>query len=448
MRFKHIQMFLFALLVSACSTVGLPELKAPASWSRTSTPNAAVPNPAWWDKLQLSGLSELLAKSLQRSPSVAQAQARLREAKGLQRQAQSALWPRLDLQVGVNEQANDGRGLRRTGGLEAAYALDIFGANRATAAAATANVQAAQADLSLARVNLAAAVVRAYGQLAAQQVIVAASLKIEATTASSQELINARAVAGVASPLEVARVTEQQAATAAQTAQAKQTAAETMALLASLSGLPLKEIQTRAEVLAATPAPTLVQQVSATIVLATPLEVLQQRPDLQRARASLATQLAARDATRALRWPSITLGSVFGLGGWSSTARTVAANAALPLLNFGAIRGSIEAADARASQALIAYEATLNNALTDVETSLAQWNEANILLAQQLAALAAAQRAEAVVAARTQAGLESPLALPAATQATAVATSRLAQAQASYVASYADLFVALAGSTD
>lgn len=120
----------------------------------------------------------------------------------------------------------------------------------------------------------------------------------------------------------------------------------------------------------------------AVVGLGTPAELLERRPDVRAAELGLqAAQLDVK-AARAAFYPSLGLEMGVGLDAFSlarlptpeSLAYGVAGGLLSPLLNRSAQRSAYLAANARQSQAVLAYEQTLVRAYAEVATAQAQLN--------------------------------------------------------------------------
>ena len=107
-------------------------------------------------------------------------------------------------------------------------------------------------------------------------------------------------------------------------------------------------------------------------------------------------QTSLTEAEVANLFPSITLGAFFGVADnvlidptkiWST-----AISAAVTLLDFGRIRGGIDAAEARETQAYEVWHKTVLQAVTDVETALTNYAHISERLVTLQAAMANAEK--------------------------------------------------------
>ena len=119
----------------------------------------------WWQAQGDPLLVELITAAQAVSPSVAQSLARIEAARANQALARSALLPNLGAQASASRgvsQPNTTVATTSQLGLQAAWELDLVGANRAVSNAALANLQGTQAQWHDARVSVAAEVANLY----------------------------------------------------------------------------------------------------------------------------------------------------------------------------------------------------------------------------------------------------------------------------------------------
>jgi multidrug efflux system outer membrane protein len=114
-------------------------------------------------------------------------------------------------------------------------------------------------------------------------------------------------------------------------------------------------------------------------VLDAPADIIRHRPDVAAAERSLAAATALQGVAVSKLYPKISISALIGsqrgefdLYRYNATHQIwdVAGDASFPLLNFGAIQGQINAADARQVQALHHYKQTVLAALGNIETDI------------------------------------------------------------------------------
>lgn len=109
------------------------------------------------------------------------------------------------------------------------------------------------------------------------------------------------------------------------------------------------------------------------IVALTPIDALQQRPDIQASERRLAQSTALSAAAFAGYFPKLSLEGFFGTAESSayggSSPWSVTFNALLPLLNFGRIESQVDIAEAQEKQAFYRFKQTVLLAVEEVEVS-------------------------------------------------------------------------------
>jgi len=393
--------------LSACATAPVPSSRPtlPEAWQSAPASASNAEDAYWRAATQDQVLQRLLADAGAVSD-VAIAQARVREAQALARSARAALFPSLTADIGL-QTAGAERGVGVTtssGSLAIAAPLDLFGAARARTGAAVARTQAAQADLSNARLSARRTAGQLYAALRSAQASRAAAERQTRDAEDSLRLARTRAGAGLDTGLAVA-----QAQSAADSARARIPAfaqAETQARLgleALLGQMPGALIAT----LAPSPAPTL----DVDRMLDMPAAVMARRPDIRAANARLAAAGLDARAAQADRWPTASLSAVLsetvasrGLDGASVTGGL---SLAATLFDFGRLQALAQAADARAEAEAAAYQQTIIDALADVETQADRLFRAQQEAAAARAAVASARDQAVLARARYTSGLSS-----------------------------------------
>src|SRR5579862_836277 len=200
-----------AVGLAACAalpTVGPKPTPTPiaslAAEKSLAAPTSDWPTDRWWETYGDPQLDALIDEALKGSPTLAQAEARLREADAQVAQGRAALLPSLDAtgEVGETEQSRVmgfpafiqqllPKGYQSQGkvALNASYDLDLFGKNRAALAQSVSQQQAARADAAQARLTLSTAVAQAYGDLARLGAERAAAAAAVRNRQESQQLV-------------------------------------------------------------------------------------------------------------------------------------------------------------------------------------------------------------------------------------------------------------------
>ena len=221
-----------SLALSGCAQFGGPQgdatpvasVTTPGAWTRSdpaiqtasATPESLA---GWWRQFGDAQLDALIAEALMAAPDVRTAQARLHQARASRDLAVANLYPTIGASASASRSSTGteagGNGESRTvyrAGFDASWEPSIFGGLRDAADGATADLAAAEASLDSARTSLAAEVALNYVNLrAAQQRLVIARDNV-ASQAETVQITEWRALAGLASELDVdqARTTLEQ----------------------------------------------------------------------------------------------------------------------------------------------------------------------------------------------------------------------------------------------
>jgi NodT family efflux transporter outer membrane factor (OMF) lipoprotein len=422
---------LFAgIALSACATIPdlgpRPQTKAPTAYQSAQSfaaPQADWPADRWWEAYGDPQLTALVDEALKGSPTLAQAQARLRAAEAQAQQAKAAQLPTLSFNGQVTESETSRsqgfppfiqellpKGYKDNGRvtLDASYDLDLFGRNRAALAAAVSETEAARADAAQARLTLSSAVAEAYGELArlgAERVAAASAVEIRSQTSA---LVAQRVANGVDTQAELKQA---QAATPASRADVEaldEQIAITRHLLAALMGQgPDRGLSI------AIPKPGAVKALGLPTDLAA--DLIGRRPDLLAARMRAEAAAKRIDKAKADFYPNISLiGFIgqqsLGLGNLldaGSRIGSIGPAISLPIFDGGRLRGAYKGARADYDAAVAAYDQTLTQALQDVADAASSVQSVQRQLAERRGALAASEAAYEVARLRYQGGLST-----------------------------------------
>ena len=327
----------------------------------------------WWSHFHDAALEALIREAIAGNKSLGIARARVEEARAGRLQAQSALAPEVNA-VASSERGN--RGLLTNDksvtvnqvALSAAWELDLFGRNQARTAQATAILQSTEAGEQAVRVALLAEVARTYFELRnldRQIELTASNLETQRRTL---KLVEAQQRGALVSNLDVQRAAAQTSTTESRVPSlraARDAAANRLSTLLGRTPGTLQEV-------AAAPQPPL----DGRIVVSAPASVIATRPDVRVAERRFAASISARKAAVAELFPNISLTALFGVQDatpFSSTPWGIGIGLVQPVLNFGRIRSQIDAADARQTQAFLAYQQTVLDALEDMESAMSAY---------------------------------------------------------------------------
>ncbi|MBI2424219.1 MAG: efflux transporter outer membrane subunit [Candidatus Hydrogenedentes bacterium] len=424
-----------AFLAGGCMTgpdYAKPEMDLPDTWASERAGgeiDRTADIASWWNTLNDAQLDTLVQRSVENNHDVRIAAARVREARAAMGIANAALWPSLGvsgsyarrqsaaspasggspvalglaagaagLTPSITVRGENGSltasstnglpGLSGTlspggggpdrvtdlyqAGFDASWELDIFGGNRRAVEAALAQTDAAEEFRRDVVVTLVAEVARQYVELRAAQRRLEITHKNIAAQATTVELTQSRAQAGLASELDMIRA---------------------QALLASTqSQVPLVETLVRSSIyrlsvlLGVTPG-ALIEELKAArsmpeppgeVPVGLPSDLLRRRPDIRQAERELAASTARIGVAMADLFPKFSLTGSFGgangdLGSVLSGGSQIwsfGPGIRWPIFEGGRIRANIEVQNARQEQALLTYEGQVLLAFEEVENGL------------------------------------------------------------------------------
>jgi NodT family efflux transporter outer membrane factor (OMF) lipoprotein len=416
---------------------------------------------AWWTRFDDPLLADLVATAVAGNKDLAEAAARLREA----RANRDAVYGRAEPQAGASATAARNRlsenGLLPVGrvpglgpdlslydlGFDASWELDLWGGTRRAIEGADARAQAAEEARRAVIIQVIAEVVRSYIELrSAQSLRDNANENTEIQNAVAR-LVADRMRAGSASRFDLARAEALARSTAALIPRFDSDATAAAFRLALLLGQPPEALYDRLRAPGSLPRP--VVEVGAGLRS----DLLRRRPDIRQAERELAASTADVGVATAELFPRFSLLGSSGLqartpGGLLSADSLrfqLGPSLRWPIFSSGRIRAQIRAADARADAAMVRYERAVLAALSDTETALTRSASTGEARVERDAARSAAM--EAVVLARTRylAGEDDLTALLLAQAEFSAADRRAIQALAAQLQDLAALYKALGG---
>lgn len=459
---------LAALALAGCKTVGpdyhLPSqatVKAPAAQggfvgAQANPAVSQAPLPLdWWrlyDDLRLDGL---IGQAFAANTDLRIAEANLERSHALLAEAQAARRPnltfnfdpayaQLSAQQYLQTAAVPAMGLYDVG-LSLSYQLDLFGGIRRGIEAAKADDEAVEAARDLARVNVAAEVMRAYVDVCGGGAELAAARRALDLQQRSLALTQRLTRAGRGVSLDVTRSQGQIELYRANIPALLARQRNAVFRLATLTGRPPAAFDASLEACAAPPA------LRAPIPVGDGAALLARRPDVRAAERRLAASTATIGVRTAALYPNVALGGSIGSTGAMSSAlsdltnRYAVGSNITWRLDHTADRARIEQAQAQARADLARFDGTVLTALREVESALNTYShdldrDANLRAAQASArqALADARRLQAAGRTGALATLDAERTLAATDLAVAASQSQLAADQVG-------LFLALGG---
>jgi multidrug efflux system outer membrane protein len=393
--------------------------ETPAPW-RPSEPKDAITRGEWWKVFHDDALNDLEADVNVVNQNLTAAEARYDQAKALAAVAFAGRYPvvswnrQVDRQrLSGNRPGNPNPGTPVTQSdfalpFTASYEVDLFGKRHRSLEAAAASLQASAADLETARLGLGAEMARDYFSL------VEVDAEIEVLDHAVQalerglQLVEARRDGGLASGLDVAQEETLLNATRTQATLVRRDRSMFEHAIADLAGQSAADFHL--------PARPLVAEAPA-VAIGLPSDVLERRPDVAEREREMAAANAGIGVAMSAYFPSVTL---FGSGGWESTALgsifsaastlwSIGAAATQQIFNGGATAAGVRLAQAQYNEAVANYRESVLNAFHEVEDAISGLGVLHEARASQTAAVDAAQRALDIATTRYQGGLASYL---------------------------------------
>lgn len=414
---------------------------------RTSSVATTAATADWWQAFGSDELSALVQAAQVQSQDIAAAVARVRQADAAARMAGATLLPTVTTGV---DAGREGRlaghagvaGTSFSADLSASYEVDLWGRLASNRDAARAISQASRFDRDAVRLTVTAGVASAWLQAVALTERQRLAEKNLATAERLLVLVESRARAGAATPLELAQQRGLVANQRRVVSGLKQQAEDARSAVAALLG------QAEAPRIVHSSVASLSQpNVDADL----PSTLLTRRPDIASAEARLAAADANVAAARAAMLPSLSLGGSIGTRGdrvrrvLDNPVYSLAAALMAPIFDAGRLAASRDLAQAQRQELLATYRQSIVAAFADVEVLL----NAVARLAEQSAAqdetLSQAQQALVLAESRYRAGAETLLVLLDAQRTVSTSQDLAVQIKLARLQAAVSLYRALGG---
>jgi NodT family efflux transporter outer membrane factor (OMF) lipoprotein len=347
---------------------------------------------AWWAGFHDPVLSTAIGTALAQNLDIAQAAARVAQARAALAGSDAALLPRADLDTATASTRNSLRspigevahavGAPRSYhtqdiGTQASWEIDLFGSLRRGRESARAQAQAAEVEAAAVRVAISAETADAYLALRSLQAQLRVARKQEAIQAHLVDLVARRLGQGVAAARELQRATGELERVRASIPPLRSAIDGQLYRLDVLLGSPAG---THRDAFAAESAQPIPPQPAGS---AAPADLLRRRPDVVAAERRLAASDARVGAAIAEYYPHVNLQ---GLLGWESVEPGTLLSASAQqsggilglrwrLFDFGRVDAEVAAARGLEAQELAVYRSSVLRATQDVETALSRFVE-------------------------------------------------------------------------
>jgi len=370
----------------------------PAGWSATLPPAASTTEDAaalasWWTLLDDPLLSDLERRAVGGSLDLRAAAARLREARARRALAGAERLPSASLSGSASRTSTDqGDASRYALSADAAWDVDLFGRQRNAARAAAASAEASEEALRDARISLASELALVYLDVRVSQKRLATAEANLLLQQETFEIARWRHEAGLTTELDVEQAQLAVEQVRAQLPNLRATLEQSKNRIAVLLGRAPGTLDAELD------RPGEVPVAPVKVTVGVPADLLRRRPDVRRAERQLVAQAFQVKATRASRYPQLSLGGSIGLESLaagdllSAAARVItgALNLGQTLFDAGRIRNQVAIQTALQDEAEVAYQAAVLGALQEVEDALVAWveEEARRQALEQAASLA------------------------------------------------------------
>lgn len=395
------QLIALAALASltACTSVTVAPpagVAVPATFDAVPAPRsteaaaAATDLAHWWLVLNDPTLNQLMATGLQANADIRIALDRVKEARALLTQAESALYPTVVAGAGLGK-SNPNQSLPQlslpggiplplpsampmtslsTAGFAAAWEVDIFGARRSDAEAAAQAALGVQERQHGAQMLLVSDIASNYFEARSVERRSAVLARSIATAQRLQSYAQGRFDAGQATRADIDRARSLVEELASQRQPLELLLGLRLRRLAVLTG------QTP-QALSSLPPQAQVLRMPAELPPVLPSEVLERRPDVRGSANLVRAQAAKLGSAKAELFPKFTIGflaqsghiDISGLPKSSGSGTAWGLGVTLPVFEAGRIRANIAAQDARLDAAAAQYEHAVLSALEDVENA-------------------------------------------------------------------------------
>lgn len=404
----------------------------------------------WWAAFGNDELDRRVERALAHSPTIASAQAALRQAQEGVNAARGSLLPTVDAAAGAtrgNQNSPTGSAFTLNNvGVDVGYTLDLFGGVRRGVEAQSALADLAQYQLQGTYLSLAGNVATASFREAALRGQIAATAEVVKLYEEQLKLVETQQEIGAKSLGDVLAIRAQAASARSQLPDLRRQLAQTRNQLAAYLGDFPSESELAALELDALELPK-------EVPVSLPSTVARQRPDVRAAEAELHRATASLGVATANLYPRITLSASIGsqaadagdLFSAGSKVWGIGANLLQPLFHGGSLRAQKRAAEAGLDKAAADYRQTLLTAFQNVADALRALELDAENLQAQAEAESAASRSLDLVRGQYKEGAASYLQVLDATRQYQQARVGLIQARAGRLADTAALYAALGG---
>ncbi|MEO8048464.1 MAG: efflux transporter outer membrane subunit [Nitrospirota bacterium] len=476
---SRLAMILVILILTSCvqgQDYQRPPVDVPDSWSHvtnnadTSMASDHQPEAEWWKAFQNDELTGLIERALQQNHDVKRAVARVIEGRASVMSASAGLYPHMNLSssysnTSVSKNTLAGLGLATgqqpgpqtfatpgtnfelwNNAMDLRWEMDFWGRIRRGREAANADAHAIEQDARAVALTLVSDVGQSYFRI--RELDEQLDIAKRTLTARQEyfEVIQKRASVGLASELDVKRtevLVSEAAGLIPDLARLRAMESHRLEVLTGMSpgSLDLRSKPLRAAV------------VQPNIPIGLPSQLLERRPDILQAEATLVASNARIGQARAYFFPAL---SITGQGGlqsvefsnWftgGSSNYSIGPSITLPIFQGGTNLARLDSAESRHVQMLENYQQTILQAFREVADLLTSLRARAEQLTHQRTQLSAAQEAVRLADIRYRKGLVTYLDVLDAQRTGLAAETQLVLTERSRLTDMVSLFKALGG---
>jgi multidrug efflux system outer membrane protein len=407
-----------------------PDLAVPPHFASSPGREPAPPiDPRWWTLFGDPTLTALEEQALSANQDVQQALARVRQSRAEARVTESQFYPVLTLDPSYSAERLSANRPSLTGSpvsaeniediqipFDLSYELDLWGKIRRSVESSVDTALATQYDAAVVALTLSADVALQYFTLRAldvQRQVLADSI---AVFRDQLNVVQIRFGSGLVTELDVAQAQTQLRSAEAQRADVVRQRADTEHALALLCGRPAPDFRVAPSEIALTP-----PEVPAGV----PAQLLERRPDVAEAEATLAAANAQVGVAQTLFLPSVQIVALAGFESadaatvfnWESRAASIGPRISVPIFEGGKLTANLDAARAAYDAQVAAFRQVVLAAFRDVEDALTDVQQRRIQLDALDQAVVAARRSVKIARIQYVSGLVDYLSVVVVEQA-------------------------------
>ncbi len=434
--------------------------KVPVSFHESQRAEPAEDLAEWWKRFGDARLQELIEEALVRNLDFELAKERIVESRSSLRGELSGYRPQIRMSDSYSRTRGAGSAIGLVGlpvlnedrnvyslGFDASWELGLFGKRDAAKKSGHAQLAASEAAAQAIRAALAADVGHRYFSLCAMEKQIRTATAMLELHKESAELAKSRFEAGLVPELDVVQAEAQVAGADATLAELANERARLQHALAVLLNRHTAWLERALSETVDLPAPPTVAPAGI------PADLLQRRPDLLQAGFELQAAIANERLARADRYPQISLTGSFGRQSNEAGNLTLGASRffavgptiRIPLFTGGAVKSNIEAMGSRERQAAIRYQLLANQAIQEVEDSVASVRSGETAVRIWEQAATGQRDALGLVTSLYQAGLTDFRAVLDAQRSLSDAEDRVVRSKRDLLLAHVALYRALGG---